>query len=433
MVLRRSLGLRHATAMVVGIIIGSSIFAQPSEITRLVPQSRLAMLVWLAAGLLTLCGALVCAELSRVFPETGGVYVFLHRMFSPAIAFLWGWAMFWSMHSGIIAAIAVILARYASFFVPLPAWGVRAVAVLAVALLSWVNYLGVRPAGAVQVALTSAKVLAIAALVLLLFLFGGPAHSAMPPTGLTHAPSLSEIGLAIAAGLFAFGGWHMVTYSAGETIAPEHTVPQALVAGAIIVTACYVLLNAGYAYVLPAGDIAQSTRVAAEAAERALGTRAAAAISALVIISALGSLNGIILAGPRVYFAMARDGLAFGRLAAVHSRRQTPYVAIAAQAVMASILVLTNSYRQLFTRVVYTEWIFFGLLAAGLVAGRVRTSAPARLVAGIFALAAFAIAANQAAADRQGATWGLGLVLLGLAVYILWRQRRANPSSHQMR
>src|SRR5215471_16378130 len=178
--LRRSMRLAHATSMVVGIILGASIFIQPSEITRLVPTTRGLLLVWLAAGALTLCGALVCAELASAFPDTGGVYVFLRRIFSPALGFLWGWGMFWSMHSGIIAAIAVIMARYVGFFVPLPEVGIRAVAVGAILGLSAVNYAGVRLGGAVQVALTAAKLGAILFMGALLFGFGGAAHGALP-------------------------------------------------------------------------------------------------------------------------------------------------------------------------------------------------------------------------------------------------------------
>ena len=174
-------------------------------------------------------------------------------------------------------------------------------------------------------------------MVVLLFWFGGGAHSASTnisgqafpaQSASASIPLLKSYGLAIAAGLFAFGGWHMVTYSAGETHEPERTIPRALLLGSLIVTACYVLLNAGYLYVLPLGDVASSARVAADATSRILGTRAGAAIAVLVIFSALGALNGIILAGPRVYYAMARDGLAFRWMGAVHPRFQTPHWAI---------------------------------------------------------------------------------------------------------
>ena len=423
--------LPHATAMVVGIIVGASIFIQPSEITRLVPSTRGIMLAWLAAGALTLCGALVCAELSAAFPQTGGVYVFLKQIFSPAWGFLWGWAMFWSVHSGIIAAIAVILARYIAYFIPLGESTTREMAIAAILLLSGINYLGVRPGSAVQLALTFAKLVAILALVVLLFWFGGNAHRSLPVEAL-HPASLGAYGLAIGAGLFAFGGWHMVTYSAGETRDPERTIPRALLVGTLIVTVCYMLLNAAYHYVLSLAEVGNSAHVAADATQRVLGPHAGSAIAALVVMSALGALNGIILAGPRVYFAMAQDGLAFRWLAAVHPRRQTPHLAIAAQALWSSVLVATNSYRKLFTRVVYTEWFFFALLAAGLfLLHRKPEYRPAvlkrgyLLIAALFIVASVAIAVNQCLANPRDSALGLGLLLLGLPVYFLWSRRAA--------
>src|SRR5215471_6707585 len=162
--LRRSMNLPHATAIVVGIMVGASIFIQPSEVTRLVPNPRGVMLVWLAAGALTFCGALVCAEFAAAFPQTGGVYVFLKNTFSAALGFLWGWTMFWIAHSGIIAALAVILARYVGYFVHLGEPGTRAIAIAAVIVLSAINYFGVKPGGAVQLFLTAAKLVAIGAL-----------------------------------------------------------------------------------------------------------------------------------------------------------------------------------------------------------------------------------------------------------------------------
>jgi APA family basic amino acid/polyamine antiporter len=428
--LRRSMGLSHATAMVVGIILGASIFVQPSEMTRLVPSLRGLLIVWLGAGALTVSGALVCAELAAIYPETGGVYIFLKRIFSPAFGFLWGWAMFWSIHSGIIAAIAVILARYVGYFAPLGETSTRALAMAAILALSAINYLGVRPGSVVQLALTVAKVGAIVLMALFFFLLGAPAHKTLPATMAEGSISLGSYGLAIAAGLFAFGGWHMVTYAAGETRDAARTIPRALLWGTLIVTACYVALNAGYLYVLPLGEVAHSTRVAAAATERVLGTKAGGTIAVLVILSALGALNGIILAGPRVYYAMAQDGLAFQWMAAVHPRRQTPYLAIAAQAVCSCVLVATNSYRELFSRVVYTEWLFFALLAVGLFVlhrrGEYHSVFLGRgypVIPALFIAAALAIASVQAAANPRGSALGLGLLLLGLPVYFVWSRR----------
>lgn len=428
------MGLVHATAMVVGIILGASIFIQPSEITRLVPSTAGVLLVWLAAGVLTLCGALVCAELSAVFPSTGGVYVFLKELFSPALGFLWGWGMFWSMHSGIIAAIAVILGRYAGYFVPLSEWGVRGIAIAVVLLLSVINYLGVKPGSAVQVVLTSAKVVAIAILVIVLFGFGGAAHrSAAAGAVASIGASIRNYLLAIGAGLFAYGGWHMVTYAAGETREAARTLPRALIAGTVVVTACYMLLNGAYLYVMPLKQLAESHRVASDAAQRTLGVGTGGLISLLVIISAIGALNGIILAGPRVYYAMAQDGLAFRWMGAVDARRQTPSLAIVAQAVWSCILVATNSYRELFTRVVYTEWMFFALLAAGLFVLRKRSGWRPRylgwafpLAPLLFIVASLGIATNQLAVNPHDSVMGLGLLLLGIPVYFVSAKAREN-------
>jgi basic amino acid/polyamine antiporter, APA family len=363
--LRRSMGLAAATSMVVGIIVGASIFVQPAEVTRLVPNRSGVILAWLVSGVLTLCAALVCAELARLFPETGGVYVFLKQIYSPALGFLWGWTMFFVMHAGILAAIAVVLARYLGYFFGFGDSGIRLLAMAAILLVSVIQYLGVKPGSVVQVVLTAAKICAVALLCALIFALGAGAHHDVVASA-DQPVHFASFGLAVAAGLFAFGGWHMVSYSAGETRNPERTIPRALIFGVLIVTACYTLLNAAYLYVMPLGSVAASTRVAADAMERVLGPMGGKAITVVIIVSALGSLNGIALAGPRVYYAMAQDRLAFRWMAALHPKRQTPYLAIATQAVWSCVLAATNSYRVLFSRVIYTEWLFFALLAAGI-------------------------------------------------------------------
>jgi len=427
--LRRSMGLTAATSMVVGIIVGASIFVQPSEVTRLVPNRSGVILVWLVSGVLTLCAALVCAELSHRFPETGGVYVFLKQIYSPALGFLWGWTMFFVMHSGILAAIAVVLARYAGYFFGFGDLGIRLLAIGAILFVSVIQYLGVKAGSAVQVTLTTAKVCAIALLCGVIFTLGTAAHHSVSTylDGPIHLPSF---GLAVGAGLFAFGGWHMVSYSAGETRNPERTIPRALVLGVFIVTACYTLLNAAYLYVMPLSAVATSTRVAAEAMERVLGPAGGKAITLVIIISALGSLNGIALAGPRVYYAMAQDGLAFRWMGALHPKRQTPYLAIAAQAVWTCILATTNSYRALFSRVIYTEWLFFALLAAGIFLLYHRGNYAPKflsfafpLVPAVSFLTSAAIALNQIWAAPRDSFIGLGLLLLGLPVYFFWAPR----------
>lgn len=439
MELRRSIGFFRATTMVVGIIIGASIFVQPSAVTAQVPSVAGVLVVWAASGLLTLIGALVVAELASAWPRTGGVYVYLREVYSPAVAFLWGWAMFWTMHSGIVAVIAMVFARYVGTFVPLGDAATRGVAVAAVLALSAVNYRGVREGSALQAAITSVKVLAILLIIVVAFSVAAPAGGALAAAGAGSAapaalPSARAFVLAMIAGLFAFGGWHMVSYAAEETVDPVRTIPRALVAGTLAVTALYVALNAAYLRILPLATVAQSSRIAADFADTAAGGHGAQVMSALVIVSTLGAMNGVILAGPRVYLAMARDGTLFRWIGSVHPRFRTPHRAIALQAAWSSVLVATGSYAVLFTRVVYTEWIFFGMLAAGLFVLRRRTDyAPPYRVWGypflpaLFVISTAAIVANQVAAQPAESVAGVLFVLLGLPVYYIWARSPTQP------
>lgn len=431
--LPRALTRLNAVAMVAGTIIGASIFVQPSEIARHLGTPGEIMLVWLACGVLTLFGAFVCAELASAFPQTGGLYVFLRDTFSPLAGFLWGWAMFWSMHTGIIAAIATVFARYTAHFVPTGDTGVRAIAVAVILALSALNYLGVKAGSRVQTVLTIAKIAAIAIVVA-----GGlllAASGAVPPVAADGDPGaaapFSDFLLAMVAGLFAYGGWHMVTYTAGETVMPARTIPAALVAGVTIVTVCYVALNVLYLAVLPLDQVRSSTRVAADAADAVVGGGGSALMAALVMMSSLGGLTGIILTGPRVYYSMARDGLAFGWLAHVHPVYRTPSRAILAQAVLASVLAATGAYRQLFTRVIYTEWLFFALMAAGLFVLRRRPGYRPEyrawgypFVPIVFIIVSLVIVINQVVREPAEALIGLGIVALGAPVYYLWHANR---------
>ena len=419
--------------MVVGTIIGASIFVQPSEITRQMPSVQGILLAWLAAGVLTLFGALVCAELSSAFPQTGGVYVFLREAYSPAAGFLWGWAMFWTMHTGIIAAIATIFARYVAFFVPMGDVGLRVTAVAIVLVLSGVNILGVRYGGLIQNTFTTAKVAAIAVIIVAGLMWSGstPSPAAVGAAADAAPFTLSGLALAIAAGLFAYGGWHMVTYTAGETMNPSRTLPRALIIGTLVVTACYAGLNAVYLRVLPLDAVRGSTRVAADAADVLFGGGGASLMAALVIVSTFGAVNGIILVGPRVYYQMARDGTIFQWMGAVHPRFGTPHRALAVQAVWASVLAATNTYGALFSRVIYTEWIFFAAMAAGLMLLRRRASyqpayrIPAYpVIPALFIVASLVIVAMKIAEVPLDSAIGLGLVLVGWPVYLIWTRWR---------
>ncbi len=438
--LRRAIGLPQAVAMVAGTMIGASIFVQPSEITGQVPSVTGIFLVWLIAGVLTFFGALVCAELASIFTQTGGVYVYLKEAYSPSIGFLWGWAMFWSIHSGIMAAIAVIFARYTNYFIPLGSAGIKGVAVGVIFVISAVNYMGVKQGSAVQTLFTLGKVIAVVFIVILGFTIGSKAPEHFVTGELANTDiSINSFFLALVAGLFAFGGWHMVTYNAEETIEPRKTIPRALMLGTIIVTLCYMALNAVYMYILPLDTVASSKRIAADAADTLLGYGGGSFMSVLVMFSTFGALSGIILCGPRVYYSMAKDGLFFRWVGAVHPRYRTPHRAIVMQAVWSSVLVVTGTYKALFTRVVYTEWIFFAVMALGLFRLRRRPN----LVRGykiwgypvipvLFIVSSLAIVVNQIISDPRESVFGLSLVLAGLPVYVLWvtNKRRSEDDDH---
>ncbi len=422
--LRRAIRLPHAAALVIGTIIGASIFVQPSEITSRVPSVAGVLGTWLAAGLITLIGALVSAELASTFTRSGGVYVYLSEAFGRPLGFLWGWAMFWSMHSGIIAAVAVIFARYAGTLIPLGDLETRLVAIGVILLLTGINYVGVRQGSRLQTAFTAGKLLAVLLIVILGVTLGGRVPTHFVPAAAPVALRGWDVLVGLGAGLFAFGGWHMVTYSSEETVDPARTIPRALALGTAVVTLCYLAMNAVYLYVLPLDAVAGSTRVAADFAEALLGAGGGRAVAGLVMFSSFGALAGIVLTGPRVYLAMARDGLLFRWAAAIHPRFQTPHRAIVLQGIWSSVLVATGTFRALFTRVVYTEWIFFGLMAIGVILLRRRPG----LVRGyamwgypvlpvIFTVAAFLVVVSQVVADPINTALGLGLVLLGLPVY----------------
>lgn len=430
------MGLPHSLAMVVGTIIGASIFVQPSEITGQVPSIPGVFMVWLISGILTFFGALVCAELASIFTQSGGVYIYLREAFSPSVGFLWGWAMFWSVHSGIIAAISVIFARYTAYFFPMSAAATKAVAVVVILLLSAVNYLGVKQGSLLQTLFTLGKIIAIVCIILAGFVFGSrmPEHFVIGDIA-SNNTSVHNFFLALVAGLFAFGGWHMVTYNSEETINPKKTIPRALMLGTVIVTVCYIALNAVYMYILPLDTVASSKRIAADAADALFGFGGGAFLSCLVIFSTFGALSGIILCGPRVYYSMARDGLLFRWVGKIHPRYSTPHRAIIIQAVWSSALVVTGTYRTLFTRVIYTEWIFFGLMAIGLFLLRRRTGVVRGyriwgypVIPALFIISSFAIVANQLLSSLTESIFGLSLVLSGLPVYYLWTQKQEKRS-----
>lgn len=430
--LARVIGLVQATALVIGTIIGTSIFVQPSEITRAVPTVSGILVAWTMAGVITVLGALACAELASAFPATGGVYVFLREAYSKRLAFLWGWSSLWVIHTGVIAAIATVCARYLAYFLPVPPGGERAVAAAVVAAVSAINYAGLRAGLLVQTVTTAAKLLAIG-----LLLVAGVA-STVPGAGTAWHPGLAELTtvpldrllIGVGAGLFAFGGGHAVTYAAGETTDPARTLPRALTIGTLVVTVCYIALNALYLYMLPLDVVQTSPRVAADVAAVLAGPAGASAVTVLVVLSGIGTITAVVLAGPRMYLSMAADGMLPSWLDAVHPRFRTPHRAIVLQGVWAVVLVLTGQYATLFARVVYVEWFFFALIAGGLFVlrrrGAYRPTASMwgyPLTPAIFVVASGAVVVSHVLERPADALIGAAIVAAGWPV-ATWFQRQ---------
>lgn len=431
--LPRVIGIVQASALVIGTIIGTSIFVQPSEITRSVPTVSGILAAWALAGTLTMLFALTCAELASAFPATGGVYVFLREAYSRRLAFLWGWSSVWIIHTGVIAAIAMVCARYIAYFVPAAADHERAVAVAVVLAVSALNYAGVRIGAVVLTLSTAAKLLAIAVLLVAGLAVAPPAAITTWHPGLAELRTvpLTQLLLGVGAGLFAFGGAHAVTYVAGETTDPARTVPRALTIGTLVVTLCYIALNALYLYVLPLDTVRASPRVAADVAAVLIGPAGGSAVAALVVLSGVGTITGIALAGPRMYLSMAADGMMPAWLDAVHPRFRTPHRAVLLQATWAIVLVLTGQYATLFARVVYVEWFFFALLAAGLFVLRGRADyRPSTRMWGypitpaIFILASSAVVVSQLVAQPRDAIIGAAMVAAGWPVGVWFERRR---------
>ena len=436
--LLRVLGLGDVIGIVVGSVVGSGIFIVPAAIALEVRAPLLILGVWLVGGALSLAGAFCFAELGGLFPQAGGMYVYLREAYGRPLAFLFGWTLFLVIDTGAMAALASAFStKYLPHFVDLPPSGTRLVSVAFIAFLVVVNLLGVRHGANLQNTLTVIKLGSIAAVSVLVFAFGrgSAANFVVPPVEPASVDLFGRFAVALVACLWAYKGWEAATFSAGELRNPGRDLAAGLVAGNLIVVALYLATNLAYLWVVPAAEMAASPRIAAEALTRAVGPGGASALSLLILLSILGAANTNVLTTPRVLFAMARDGLFFERLRHVHPRFHTPDLAILAMGGWATVLTLSGTFEQLLAFVVFGQWLFFGLTAAAVLVLRrrrpelerpVRTPGyPATPV--LFVLAAASIAASAALAHPWNAAAGLGLIVLGLPAYAVWRRRGPAP------
>jgi basic amino acid/polyamine antiporter, APA family len=434
--LPRVLGVTSVVGILVGTVIGSGIFVAPNRIAGLVESPQLILAVWAVGGVLSFFGAVAFAELGAAFPRAGGMYVYLRESYGPFVAFLFGWTLFFVIDSGAIATLSVAFsARYLPYFLPLTPAGSKAVAVTVIALLVAVNVLGVRYGAAVQNVLMFIKLGAIVSVSLVVFGFasGNTAHFTTPAPGAWTSGLVGNFGAALVLSLWAYKGWEAVTFSGGEIRHPQRNLPLGLLAGTAVVVLLYLATNLAYLYVSPASEIARSDRVAADTMNAVVGPVGASVIAAVILCSITGAANGNVLTAPRVFFAMARDGLFFRPFADLHPRLLTPHVSILATGAWAAILSVTGTFEQLATYVVFGQWIFFGLtVAAVIVLRRTRPGLPRPyrtwgypVTPIVFVLAALYISLSTLVTQPLNALAGLGIIAAGVPAYAYWRTRQA--------
>ncbi len=444
--LPRVLGLWDVLGILIGSVIGSGIFIVPAEIAGLLKAPLIILSVWLVGGGLSFFGALCFAELGAMFPEAGGMYVFLREAYGRLIAFLFGWTLFLVIDTGAIATLSMAFSsKYLPYFVPMSPLAVKVVALVFVVMLVAVNYAGVRYGAGLQNGLMFIKFGAILAVTGVVFLFArghtanftSPAASEVASAGLVGA-----FGLALVRTLWAYKGWEMTTFTAGELKNPGRDLPLGLFAGTLVVIALYMATNLAYLYVFPAADVAAKSRVAADAIQLVVGPVGGSIIAVVILLSITGAANGNVLTAPRVIFAMAKDGLFFKQLAAIHPTLKTPHISILVTGAWAAVLSTTGTFEQLATYVIFGQWIFFGLTAgAVLVLRRRRPDFPRPyrtpgypLTPVIFILAALFISVNTLIQKPINALAGLGIILLGVPAFLYWqRGRNASEQDSELR
>jgi basic amino acid/polyamine antiporter, APA family len=458
--LRRDLGLNAATAIVIGTVIGSGIFLVPKAMILKLGSVEMLFLVWVVGGLLSIFGALSYAELAAAMPEAGGEYVYLRETYGPFWGFLYGWIQTLVAKSGSIAAISVGFWLYfANFFpvldatafvIPLPIgpgaehlpirYGQFGAAGL-ILFLAGINYLGVRLSGTVQVIFTASKILLILGLVAVGLLAGngstGHFRESIPVAG-----GITAFFAAMVSALWAYDGWNNVSMVSSEIKRPTRNLPLALIGGTFTVMVVYLLTNLAYFYVLSPAEVSTSDRVAAEMMRRVLGDGGAGIVSAIAMVSIFAALNGSILSGSRVPYAMARDGLFIDTLARVNPQHQTPGNALLFMSLLASVLVFSGRFEEIITYVIFTSWILYAMTTAGVIVLRRKRPdlyRPYRtlgypVVPILFVVAALCILLSTLIESTRESLIGLTMIAIAYPFYRYWSKRRdTTASSHQTR
>lgn len=442
--LARDLGLRHAIAVVVGTIIGSGIFLVPTEMMQAVGSARLVYLAWIVGGLLSFFGALTYAELGAMKPQAGGEYVYVRDAYGPLGGFLYAWTWFVIAKPASIATITTGLVRILGTFPALAFLGNRLVsgvtlnygqllAIIATIVISGVNYLGVKKAGEFQFIFTLLKVAIILVIVVIGFGYAGGAWSNFATSFTGAKGGVTGFMAALVAALWAYDGWNDLNMVAGEIRRPEKNIPIALIAGVATVGALYMLVNAAIQFVMPAAAIAASPRPASDAMALIIGQVGGSIVALGMAISMLATLNGTILSGARVPYAVARDGYFFSVLAEVHPRFRTPSTAIVVQAILAILLLLAGgTFRQFFSLAIFAEWLFYMIAGSTIFVFRRRNPRALRpyrvwgypVVPLLFVTSSSVLLWFTFTANLPDSAVGLLVILAGIPIFYGFSRRR---------
>lgn len=434
--LLRTLSLRDLIMLVICAVIGSGVFVVPGIVLRQVDGSIiLALLVWLFGGLLSLLGGLTYGELSAMRPEAGGLYVYIRECFGRLPAFLYGWTLFFIIGSGSAATLAVAFSAYLGEIIPLSPLAGKLISILMIAVVTVVNVRGVRQSADLQNWTTAIKVGAIIIMSAVFLILGKGFQNLTPesiwPSQITGS-LLSAFGIAMISVLWAYEGWQFATFSAAEAVDPQKNFPRAFLVGLLVLMGLYLLANVGYLAALGPQRAAATDAIAATSISAVIGSGAAKFVAAAILVSIFSATNTICLTTPRVFYAMAEDGLFFKKLAEVHPKYRTPAFSIIVTSVWSAILAATGTFQQLLTYVIFAGWIFYGLAACCVFVYRKRHpdaqlpySTPGYPWTPIvFVLSAAALVLNTIAADTRSAFFGIGIVLTGVPAYFIWRNRK---------
>jgi APA family basic amino acid/polyamine antiporter len=439
--LRRVLGLFSIIGIVVGAMIGSGIFINPANVAKDVGTPVLMLIVWVAGGILSLFGALAIGEMASMYSQAGGIYIYLREAYGPVLAFLFGWTLFLIVEAGTIATLVVgFSTKYLPYFVSLSGLQTKVVAISLIAILAAVNFMGVRKGANLMNFLTTIKFIGLIGMCAVVFIFakGSTGNflstaNAAPVTG----GLMGSFGIALVAALWAYKGWETSTYCAGEIKEPHKNLPLGLFIGTLCVVFLYILANFAYLYVFPAAKMAESGRIAADVMEAAVGPIGATVIALIILMSMAGTANGHLLTAPRVFYAMAKDGLFFKGIAKVHPRYRTPHISIIVLAVWAAILSLTGTFEQLYSYVIFGFWIFMGLTVAGVIILRKKRPDLPRpyktwgypVTPILFILSSVFLTVNSLLRAFWNSFAGLAIIALGIPVYLIWSHRRQRPAA----